>query len=203
MKNSHLLIGLVIALALCTGGFFWMKQSLKQAEEPSSSVVAGITVGGDFTLVNQDGKTVTQKDYQGRYLFVYFGFTFCPAICPTELHKMTQVLKSLSAEQRANIQPLFITVDPERDTVAVMKNYISLFHEDFDALTGTPEQVKAIMKNWKAFATKAGDTSGDEYTVDHSSYIYFLAPDGDLKNLFRIQDTSDAIERDVKASLKR
>ena len=162
MKNTHVFIAMIIALTICTGGFVWVKQALQGRRTDAAapvSAIAGMRVGGPFTLINQDGKTVTQDDYKGRYLFVYFGFTFCPAICPTELHKMSEVLKGLDEQSRQKIQPLFVTVDPERDTVTVMKNYISLFHEDFQGLTGTTEQVKDMTRAWKVFASKSGDNS--------------------------------------------
>lgn len=148
--------------------------------------------GGPFSLTDQNGKTVTDKDFGGKYRLIYFGFTSCPAICPTELAKITSALNKLGAKSE-NIAPIFITVDPERDTVAALKNYVTLFHPSLTGLTGTPEDIARVTKAYKIYAAKVDDPSLSEYTMDHSSFIYFIGPDGRLLHIFHIKDDADVM----------
>ena len=164
--------------------------------------VAAGNFGGAYTLTNHMGESVTDQTYSGQYQLIYFGFTYCPAICPTELSKMTTVLNELGAEAD-QIQPLFISVDPERDTVDVMKNYVSLFHPRFIGLTGTVEQIEAIKKAYKVYSAKVDDPQMTEYTVDHSSYIYFMDPEGQLLGLYKITDTAEKGTENIRAWLKK
>lgn len=133
-------------------------------------------VGGPFTLTDHTGKRVTDKDFRGRYMLVYFGYTWCPDVCPTELQVISAALESMgTAAER--IQPIFITVDPERDTVAQMAEYVGSFHERLIGLTGSPEEIAAIAKAYRVYYAKA-DSSDENYAVDHSSLIYLMGPDG-------------------------
>ncbi len=195
MRKLRYSLWTLLAIALCGGAFLYWNGALPQkgASVAAPRPVAGIKVGGPFTLTNHLGEAVTNENYAGKYLFVYFGFASCPAICPTELHKMTRALNGINAEQRAKIQPLFITIDPQRDTVEMLKGYMSLFHPDFVGLSGTDDQIKQVLKDWKVYAAKVDDPSLTEYTMDHSSYIYILSPQGDLLHLFRITDTAAQI----------
>lgn len=149
----------------------------------------GGSVGGAYELIDQDGKTVTDKDFAETYKLIYFGFTYCPAICPTELSKMTDALDKMGTAARA-IQPIFITIDPERDTAAVMKQYVGHFDERLIGMTGTPEQVKAAASAYKVYYARVDDPAATEYTMDHSSYIYFMSPDDTLLHIFRIEDSA-------------
>lgn len=157
--------------------------------------------GGPYTLINQDGESVTEKDLSGQYQLVYFGFTYCPAICPTELSKMTDALNQLGDEADI-IQPLFISVDPERDTPDVIKSYLDLFHPRFIGYTGTPEQISDIKKAYKVYSAKVDDPTMTEYTVDHSSYIYFIHPDGQLLSLYKIDQDASYMVEDIRRWLK-
>jgi protein SCO1/2 len=167
-----------------------------QSEKTQPNIVSK-NFGGDFTLVNQDGETVTQDDYVDRYRLIYFGFTYCPAICPTELQKMSQAL-TLLGDKGEEITPIFITVDPERDTVETMKQYVELFHPRLIGLTGTPEQIKTVKKAYKIYATKVKEEGMNDYTVDHSSFIYFLDPDNNLIRIFKTDDTADDMTNTIK-----
>lgn len=153
--------------------------------------------GGPFTLTSHLGKTITQKDFDGQYKLIYFGFTFCPAICPTELAKITSTLNALGDDAK-KIQPLFVTVDPMRDTQEKMKSYVALFHPSLVGLTGTQDQITSMTKNYKIYAAKVDDPSLSEYTMDHSSFIYFIAPDGRLLHIFKIADDSTAMTAKIK-----
>ena len=175
-------------------------QSVPVAEKPLAPV-AGSSVGGPFTLIDHTGKTVTEKDFAGQYLLIYFGFTYCPAICPTELQKMNQALKQIgSAADR--VQPLFITIDPERDTQTVMKSYVGQFHPRLIGLTGTIGQINEALKAWRVYARKVKDPAMSEYTMDHSSYIYFMSPEGQLLGLYGTDSTPAAIAAGIQRALE-
>ena len=162
--------------------------------------IAGLEIGGPFRLNDHTGKTVTEQDFSGQYMLTYFGFTYCPAICPTELQKISRVMKALEKKQPALaelVQPLFITVDPERDTVDVMKDYVSLFHPKLVGLTGTQPQVDFVSKAYRIFARKVDDPEQNDYTMDHSSYIYLMGKDGKLVSIYRMDDSADYIYDDI------
>lgn len=150
-------------------------------------------IGGAFTLVDQNGKTVTDKDFSSKYLFIYFGFASCPAICPTELQKMTEAYQALPRAWQDRIQPVFITIDPERDTPSILKNYVELFMPQMIALTGSMDQIETVKKAYKVYGAKVPD--GDSYTMDHSSFIYFMGPGGKPLAMFKTSDTADSIAK--------
>ena len=135
-------------------------------------------VGGPFTLTDHTGKRVTDQDFRGRTLIVVFGFTFCPDICPAELQLISEALDKLGPKAK-NIVPLFITVDPERDTAAQLAMYVKSFHPRLVGLTGSPQEIDAVAKAYRAYFKKVPDpksTAG--YTMDHSTFIYVIGPDG-------------------------
>ena len=134
-------------------------------------------VGGPFTLINQDGQTVTDKDFSGKYMLIFFGYTYCPDVCPTELQVMTQALVTMG-ERAASIRPLFITIDPERDTPEVMKSYVENFGGNLIGLTGSAEQIAAVAKAYRVYYKRAGSADASDYLMDHSSIIYLMGPDG-------------------------
>ena len=183
-------------------GLFVFVQNKSGDQNKTLMPVSTDAFGGTYTLTNHLGETVTDKDLEGQYQLLYFGFTYCPAICPTELSKMTEALNMLGDEADA-IQPVFITVDPERDTVEVMKNYIELFHTRFIGYTGTTEQIEHIKKLYKVYSAKVDDPSLSEYTVDHSSYIYFIDPQGRLLSLFKIDDGVDVMVKNIRQWLSQ
>jgi protein SCO1 len=140
-------------------------------EEPAA-------IGGPFTLVDQDGRTVTDETYRGKWLLVYFGYTHCPDTCPMALNNIAEALDRLDAGMRAKLQPLFVTVDPERDTPAVMKAYVGAFEgAGIVGLSGTQQQVAAIETAYRIY-TKRHDEGNDEYSVDHTSVFHIMDPAG-------------------------
>jgi len=164
-------------------------------DTPSFTPVAGFQPVGEFTLNNQDGEEFTQDSpaWNADYKLIYFGFASCPMICPTELQKMTKAINSLSSEQADKIQPIFITIDPARDTADSIKQYIGMFHPRFIGLTGTQDQIDHMLDIWKVYAKRVEEDSLTEYTMDHSSYIYLQNKDGQILGLFRIKDTAEDI----------
>jgi protein SCO1/2 len=159
--------------------------------------VAGLKPSKDFTLTDHNGNVFTQESeaWKAPYKLIYFGFAYCPMICPTELQKMTKALNNLPAEKANKIQPILISIDPERDTAESLKTYISSFHPKFIGLTGTPEQIKHIADDWKVFYKKVEDDSLNGYTMDHSSYIYLQDQSNQILGIFRMKDSSSEITK--------
>ncbi len=154
-------------------------------------------IGGPFQLVDHTGKTVTEKDFLGKPTAMFFGFTHCPDVCPTTLYEMTTRLEELGADaDKLNVA--FVTVDPERDTPDLMADYISAFDPHISALTGTPEQVEKIVKEYKVYRRKVGKKEG-EYTRDHTATIYLMDADGKFAGTIAYGEAEDI----VMAKLKR
>lgn len=190
----------VIGVAVGAGVTYYEIQNTPVAvqKEPSIEPMAGAEqLSAAFDLVNQDGQPVTNADYAGSYKLIYFGFTYCPSICPTELQKISRALNDLGGEAE-NIQPIFITIDPERDDVAAMKNYVPQFHPKLVGLTGTRAQIDTAIKNYKIYAAKVQDEALSDYTMDHSSFIYLMSPDDRLITLYRTEDTAEFIAADIR-----
>ncbi len=181
-------VGLVIA-----AGIAWW-----QVDNATSMVQSSVPIGGPFTLTDQDGKTVTDADYRGKYLLIYFGYTYCPDVCPTELGTMARAM-DLLGRQADKVQPMFISVDPERDTVAHLKDYVGLFHPNLVGLTGTPEQVKAAAKAYRVYYAKAPQEGGKpgDYLMDHSSFLYLMGPDGRFLGVYPAGTTADRVAQDL------
>ena len=142
-------------------------------------------IGGPFTLIDQHGKTVTDQDFRGRFMLVFFGFTHCPDICPAELQVMSQSLDALGPAA-ADVVPVFITLDPERDTPAVMADYVKNFGARFVALTGSPEAVAAAAKAYRIAYAKFQEENAvsSAYSIDHSALVYLMGKDGEYVTHF-------------------
>lgn len=198
------------AFALLIGAGIGYMQISQQAatvikREPAAGAqtnanIAGVQVGGPFTLTDQDGKTVTEKTYDGKYKLIFFGFSYCPSICPTELSKMAKIMKELGASAD-KVQPIFISTDPARDTPAVLKDYVSLYHPKLVGLTGTPDQIETIKKSYRVFASKVPGATPGDYSIDHSSFTYLMGPQDAFIGIYRSEDTADKIAGDIKSVL--
>ena len=134
-------------------------------------------IGGPFTLTDQDGKTITDQDFKGEPLLVFFGYTHCPDICPTTLFELSEVLHAMGKDAN-RIHALFITVDPERDTAAVMKDYLSSFDPHLRGATGTPQQIAAVEKEYRVIARKVPIGKNGDYSMDHSALVYLMDKQG-------------------------
>jgi protein SCO1/2 len=149
------------------------------ASDPSVETSGKALIGGPFTLVDQTGKTVTQQDFRGRYMLVFFGFTHCPDICPAELQAISASLDELGAKA-AEVVPVFITLDPERDTQDVMADYVKNFGSRFVGLTGSPEAIAAAAKAYRIeYSNFQEDKTKADYSIDHSALVYLMGQDGE------------------------
>ncbi len=135
-------------------------------------------IGGPFTLIDQDGRTRTDADFRGRHMLVYFGYTYCPDVCPTALSDMAIALDEIGADA-TKVRPVFVTVDPARDTPARLKDYVANFHPRLVGLTGSDDAIARAAKAYRVYYAKARDSgSAADYLMDHSSIIYLIGPDG-------------------------
>jgi protein SCO1/2 len=170
---------------------------------PATRSMAGgeALVGGPFTLTDQRGVEVTEQDFAGRHMLIYFGYTYCPDFCPMSLANMTQALDLLPPDQAEQVVPIFITVDPERDTVEQLAEYAPLFHPRLVALTGSPEATKAAAQAYRVYFAKAGDDDSDAYLMDHSTFIYLMGPDGKYVRHFAHNATPEEIAAAIEAAI--
>ena len=153
-------------------------------------------VGGPFTLVNQDGETVTDEDFRGKAMLIYFGFTYCPDICPFSLQTMDAALAQLDESDRALVQPILISVDPRRDTPEALAAYVQsdAFPDGLIGLTGTPEQVAQVAEEYRVIYREKEEGQDDEsYLVDHTSFIYLMDFEGEFVTVFSHGHTPQAI----------
>ncbi|HTH96780.1 MAG TPA: SCO family protein, partial [Stellaceae bacterium] len=141
-------------------------------------------VGGPFILVDGDGHTRTDKDFAGRWMLVYFGYTHCPDACPTTLNTVAEALDRMPANIRAKVVPVFITVDPARDKPDIMKAYAESFGPEFVGLTGSDQQIKAVEQAYRVYVAKYPAKADGEYEMDHSSIVYVMGPDGRYRSNF-------------------
>ena len=170
---------------------------------PATRSMAGgeALVGGPFTLTDQHGAAVTDQDFAGRYMLIYFGYTYCPDVCPLSLSNMAQAVDLLPADKAEQVVPIMITVDPERDTVGQLAEYAPLFHPRLVALTGTPEQIKQAAKAYRVYYSKAGNGDSDAYLMDHSTFIYLMGPDGKYLRHFSHTATPEEIAAGIEAAM--
>jgi protein SCO1 len=181
------IIGLVVAvLVLGAGSFIWLTRG------GTASLV-----GGAFTLEDGNGTQVTSGDFRGKYLLIYFGYTFCPDVCPTTRTEMADALDRLGPKADM-IQPIFVTIDPKRDTAAVVKQYAAAFSPRLIGLTGSPEQIAQVAKEYRVYYAEHRTGPGpDDYAMDHSSILYLMGPDGGFIAPIRADETGAEMAADI------
>jgi protein SCO1 len=173
-RNVILIVGCFLAGALIGAYALMLGANTDRRVESTGKAL----VGGPFSLVDPAGKTVTDQDFRGRYMLVFFGFTHCPDICPAELQVMSQALDQLG-DKASEVVPIFITLDPERDTPEAVGAYVKNFGPRIVGLTGSPEAIAAAAKAYRVSYAKAGNEENkDNYTIDHSALAYLMGPDG-------------------------
>jgi cytochrome oxidase Cu insertion factor (SCO1/SenC/PrrC family) len=169
----------VVALAVVA--LLGVRYLIPAADRTATAQQQGeVPIGGPFALTDQTGKRVTEQDFRGRHMLVYFGYTACPDMCPLGLQTVSEALDDLPPELQDKVVPLFITVDPARDTVEVMRDYVKAFHPRLVGLTGSEAEVADALRAYRVYARKAdATTAGDGgYLVDHSTFTYLMDTDG-------------------------
>ncbi len=192
----YFLLGLI---ALCAAGFagVW----LSGARPPILSAYLTSAIGGPFTLVADTGQTVTDRTYRGKWLLVFFGYTHCPDVCPTTLNAMAASLRQLGPAA-AQVQPLFITVDPEHDTPQVLANYVKAFSR-IVGLTGTPDQIAAVAREYRVYFSKDETAQERDDQLDHSAFVYLMNPQGKLAQVFGGATPNDQIAARLRQLIER
>ncbi|XP_063786514.1 protein SCO2 homolog, mitochondrial isoform X2 [Pseudophryne corroboree] len=177
----------------------WEKQEKKKLERIQQLRI--LAVGqGDFNLSDHKGQPCSKKDFKGSWVLMYFGFTHCPDICPDELEKLSSAVSLLDKDPALPpILPIFITVDPERDSVEALAKYVSEFHPRLKGLTGTSEQVKAVAQAYRVYFSAGPRDEDNDYIIDHTVHIYLLNPDG----LFTDYYNRSKNEQEIAESVKR
>jgi protein SCO1/2 len=171
-ESVRLLLALLLAVLIGSCG------PIEAGEPP----LKGATIGGPFTLTDHNGRTVSDAQFAGRYRLVYFGYSYCPDICPVDLQLIGQGLRQFERTDKARaarVQPIFITTDPERDTPAVLKQYVAAFHPRLIGLTGTPEQIDAVKKSFGVYSEKQQQAGASGYLVNHSRVAMLFGPKGE------------------------
>ena len=176
MNRPLSLIHYLLLAAFVAAGALWYLGDLR-AHNGAISVPTGetVTLGGPFSLTDQNGIVRTERDFAGKYSLVFFGYTYCPDVCPTTLAVMASALDKLGA-RADKIVPLFITIDPKRDTPEKIKTYLSSFGPRFVGLTGSPANIASVAKEYRVYYKEHPAENGGEYTVDHSGVIYLMDP---------------------------
>lgn len=171
---------LVVIAAFAVGAFAALALLMHGGPRAPSVVTSGkALVGGPFSLLDHTGRRVTDADFRGRFMLVFFGFTHCPDVCPAELQVMTAALEKLG-DRADKVVPIFVTVDPERDTVEAMASYVAHFHPRLVGLTGTPDEIAAVARAYRVYHAKVKDEgSAAGYTMDHSAIVYLMDEKGE------------------------
>ena len=195
--NSRRILLIVLAAA-ALGALAWWR--FDAAPPPAPLADSGI--GGPFALIDQDGHMVTDRSWPGQYQLIYFGYTFCPDVCPLDTQKLgaaLQAFEKADPARAAKVQPIFITVDPARDTPPALKQFVRAFHPRLVGLTGSEAQIDAVKTAFKVYAQRAGPAGAKDYLVDHTAIIYLMAPDGTPVSFVN----HDATAADITAQLDR
>lgn len=192
MRNVYTALLTAATVSLAVGGAFYLSvDGGKTAfEECRTGQVAGGTIGGPFTLVDHTGKTVTEAEVLRGPALVYFGYTFCPDVCPLDAARNADAVDIL-AKMGHKVTPVFITVDPERDTPEILADFSANLHADMIGLTGSPEQTKAAANAYKAYYAKHDDEDPEFYLVDHTSFTYLMLPEEGFTDFFRRETTAE------------
>lgn len=203
--NARLKI-VAVFLATWCGVYFAAKynRSRKQLEDRDAEMKQVDIGASDYELIDQDGQIRTKKDFLGRWFLLYFGFTHCPDICPEELDKMAEIIKTIDSDNTVpDLLPVFVSVDPERDTPDVIKKYVSEFHPNFVGLTGTKDQVKQAAKAFRVYFSAGPRDEDNDYIIDHSIVMYLMSPQGNFVDYYGSRGIpSEKIIESIKQNMR-
>jgi len=199
LPGRFVLVAALFAGLVILGAGAFLVLSLHETPRGAAGTLLASAIGGPFRLVDQNGKTVTDADLKGKWSLVYFGYTHCPDACPTALNDIAIALDELGPHRDA-IRPVFVTVDPERDTPEVLKSYVTAFNAPILALSGTPEEIAQAAKGYRVYFAKHPEAGGD-YSMDHSSVIYVMDPEGRFTASFTQENSPEEIAERLKKLL--
>jgi cytochrome oxidase Cu insertion factor (SCO1/SenC/PrrC family) len=193
--------GLLVAASLFVCGLAVAEEQPSAAQMMDDLMYGRGSVGGPFTLTDQTGKLRSDTDFRGKLMIVYFGYTYCPDVCPTDLMAITQALDALGPAADG-VQPIFITIDPERDT-RLLADYISAFHRSFVGLTGSPDEIRRVANAYKAFYVKVQDERSGDYSIDHAGVIYLMGRNGEYLGFMPPQTNPDRLAEILRNNLAK
>ena len=195
-------IATVTLMAIALASFIYWHQLGKSNSKklPTPGFLPVVHVGGPFTLMDHNKRQITEKSFPGKFLLITFGYTHCPDICPSGLSNISNALKKLGKTAKL-IQPLFITVDPERDTPKVLASYVDHFHPSLRGLTGQKTQIESVARAFRIFSHTVTQDDASEYLLNHTTFIYLMAPNGKLARIFRHQTAADDLAMAISAEL--
>ncbi|WP_339649927.1 SCO family protein [Halopseudomonas pelagia] len=193
-----ILIGCGVAILVLLAGLPIAYLNWPAPVPVSAAIEEGAEIGGAFELQDHHGQTVTEDTFKGRWTLVFFGFTHCPDICPTTLSHVASLLDGLG-DMAEQVQPLFITLDPERDTPAILAEYAAFFDPRILGLAGSAEQTRQVADAYSVYFKKVN--MGDTYTLDHTTTLYLMSPDGTFKRHYSEQMPADAMAQDIAGLL--
>lgn len=181
-------------------------QGGKHVDKAASSIAidtAGADLGGPFTLVGVGGRTVTDKDFRGRFMLIYFGYSYCPDICPTELQMVGRALDMMGPAAQ-KVVPVFISVDPARDTPEELAKYVKAFHPRMIGLTGSRAEIDKVTGSYHAYYTigKPSKPGAGDYLVNHTAFLYLVGPDGKLRTIYRGGTKADELATALKSAVQ-
>lgn len=197
-KSSPMPIRVITSLALPMA--LMLSACAAEVAAPVEPPLAGADIGGEFELTNTSGETMNWADFDGKYRIVYFGYAFCPDVCPTDMQRMTQGLNQFAEnapDLADKIQPIFITIDPERDTIAVVDEFTNAFSDDVIGLTGSPEQVRAAADAFRVYYERGEDAPGGSYLMNHSNIVYLFDPEGRPMAMLPTDEGADAVTAEL------
>ena len=198
LRNRQALLPYLLLVAAVAGGVLWYES--EQVPGLGRVVTTGkADVGGPFQLTDQHGKRTGDTNFRGRYMLIYFGYSFCPDVCPTTLAVIAQALDKLG-QRSQQVVPIFITIDPERDTPKVLNDYMKAFGPSFVGLTGSATEIKDVEKRYRVYAVKK-PLPGGSYGMDHSSVIYLMGPDGKMVSFYDEAVSPDELAKDLRAKI--
>ena len=192
---------LVVIACLLFGGAAIAAEQPSAAEMMDDLMYGRGAVGGPFTLTDQTGRQRSDTEFRGKLMIVYFGYTFCPDVCPADLMAITQALDALGPAAEG-VQPIFITIDPERDT-KVLADYVSAFHHSLVGLTGSPEEIRKVANSYKAFYAKVPNERSGDYSIDHTGVIYLMGRNGEYLGFMPPQTAPDRLTEILRKYLGR
>jgi protein SCO1/2 len=199
LRNKQALIPYLLLVAALAGGLLWHESEMVPGL--GRSVITGqADIGGPFQLIDQTGKTVRDSDFHGRYMLIYFGYSFCPDVCPTTLGVMAQALEKIGPDRARHVVPIFITIDPARDTPKVLSDYMKAFGLEFIGLTGSDAAIKDAEKKYRVYAVKKPLEKG-AYGMDHSSVLYLMGPDGKLVSFYDEAISPDDLAKELREKI--
>ncbi|XP_070803480.1 protein SCO2 homolog, mitochondrial [Pituophis catenifer annectens] len=201
--RTRLLVVSIVTLQLVLAWLYFRSEKEKLDKQKRIEELRKVAVGqGNFQLVDHTGHPCSKEDLKGSWILLYFGFTHCPDICPEELEKMSRVVNMLDADPKLpRLQPIFITVDPERDTVEAVAKYVKEFHPRLRGLTGTPEQVRETGRSYRVYYSTGPKDEDNDYLVDHTVILYLLSPDGLFLDYYNRYKTDVKIAESIRGHM--